>query len=192
MLLILASLFLAGQSWYEVSMSPNDEVVTLKSFDGFTAYAWLSPILLVCLAAVAVAVLLSGIGSRVILGFGFLVSCLVAFLVARSVTTQDLGGVTKELESATGIAATHGITGLQIQTTQFAFLSLSTLLAVAGYFLYTLLSHKTWAMKSSSRTPRNGVGKTNGQIKSAGSSSAGSSKPKPASNDSIAIWDEQR
>lgn len=192
MLLILASLILAGQSWYEISMSPNDEVATLKSFDGFTAYAWLSPILLVCLATVAVAALLSGLGSRVILGFGFLVSCLVAFLVARSVTTQDLGGVTKELESATGIAATHGITGLQIQTTQFAFLSLLAFCAVAGTFLIALLSQKTWALKSISGTPRNGKGQTNGQMKSAGSSSAGSSKPKPASNDSISIWDEQR
>lgn len=175
LLLILASFMYSGQTWYEVTMSPNDEIVLLKSFDGFTAYSWLSPILLVCLAAAAVSALISRNGSRIVLAFGFLISSLLLVLVLSAVFNQDLGGVAKQLEISTGIAATHGITGLGFHTTQFAYLSLALIFLVAATFLYCLITQKSWAIRATyarAQAPRK------------------SSRSEP--KDSIAIWDDQR
>jgi hypothetical protein len=187
LLVIVASFFLAGQPWYEVTMSPNDEELLLKSFDGFSAYGWLSPMLLVCLAAAAVAALINGLGSRLVLCFGFLVSTATAFLTANAVAVQDLTGVKQELESATGVAATHGISGLGIQSTQFAFLSSTSLCLVAAVYLYSLITQASWVITPSSVKAPN--------TKTSMASNSKPAKPirsKSTPKDSISIWDEQR
>ena len=186
-ILIIVAFILAGQSWFLVLMSPNDEIVTLKNFDGFTAYAWLSSMLLVCLATAAVASLLSGFSSRAVFGFGFLVSALMTFMVASSVIVQDLGGVSKELESATGIAATHGLSGLQIETSQAAYLSLISLGLVSAGFLYAMFTQKSWTSNSSRTKLKAAKSRPTGKGKS-----SSPAKAKQSPKDSIAIWDEQR
>ena len=56
-LLLVLSWIGPGQTWFEVSMSPNDESVLLKAFDGYTAFAFISPLLLVSSAGFGMAML---------------------------------------------------------------------------------------------------------------------------------------
>lgn len=181
---------LAGQPWYGVTMAPNDEVVTLQNFDGFTAYSWLSPMLLVCLAAVAVAALMTRYGAQITLSLGFLNAALITLLSANAISNQDLGGVSKQIESATGIAATHGIDGLQIQTLQSAYLSLFVFSLIALGFIYAVIVAPRWPIRPSSRT------RTSGSVKKSKldreRAKLNTSTSELATKDSISIWDEQR
>lgn len=175
LLLILCSFIVAGQTWYEVTVSPNDEIVVLKNFDGYTAYSWLSPMLLVCLATVSVAALISRTGSRIVLAVGLFTSCLLSVFGANAVFNRDLGGVAKQLESSTGIAASHGFSGLEIKTTLSAYLGLTLFLLATAVFLYCLIAQNSWAIRASVNRAQ---------------ASKKSSKSQP--KDSIAIWDHQR
>ena len=168
--LLLAAFFLAGQTWYLVSMSPNDEAITLRSFDGYSSYPWISPLLLVCLAALATSAISSG-GTRLTsLSVGIGSSFLLAVLSTISISTQDLSGVAKALETATGIAATHGVEGLAISTQPMA-------LACAGLFvgLGLLFAVAIWTSRS---WKANRVEPSRRAIKPV--------------KDSISLWDEQR
>ena len=95
--LLMAGFFLAGQTWYLVSMTPSDEAITLRGFDGYSSYPWISPLLLVCLAALATSAISSG-GTRITsLSVGIGSSFLLAVLSTISISTQDLSGVAKAL-----------------------------------------------------------------------------------------------
>lgn len=156
-------------------MSPNDEVVTLQLFDGFTSYSWISPILLVCLAAISVSALTAGLSRTISLSIGIVGSALLVFLGSSAVIGQNLSGVAKQIESATGIAATHGVTGLFVETTQLAYLSLGTFALMGLIFLVAAITHHRWP----SRIRKSG----NGMQKSFSESTP---------QDAISLWDEQR
>ena len=170
MLMLIGSFALAGQTWYLVSMSPNDETVTLKSFDGFTAHAWLSPLLLVCLAACGTSAISAATTRMASLLVGAISAISLALLSAVSISNQDLSGVSKELETATGIAATHGISGLDIVTEPIASLSIVVFGALGLVFVLTVLASRHWKVKVAKATRQTG---------------------RPI-KDSISLWDEQR
>ena len=169
-IVLLGCFLLAGQAWYLVSMSPNDEAITIRNFDGYSSYPWISPLLLVCLAAFATSAISSG-GTRLT---SFLVgtvsSLCLTFLSAISISTQDLSGVANEIEAATGIAATHGIAGIEISTQPFALGSCGAFMGLGILFALAFSVSRKWKVKvvqSSQRTL------------------------KPV-KDSISLWDEQR
>jgi len=170
LLMLIGSFALAGQAWYLVSMSPNDDTVTLKSFDGFSAYAWLSPLLLVCLAAMATSAISIGSIRVVSLFSGAASAFTLTLLAGLAISTQDLAGVTRELETATGIAATHGLNGLTITTQPFALLSIGTFALTCMVFILTVFTSKNWASRAS--TP--------------------SRSSQVQTKDTISLWDEQR
>jgi hypothetical protein len=170
LLMLTGSFALAGQTWYLVSMSPNDETVTLKSFDGYSAYAWISPLLLVCLAAMATSAISAAVTRLVSLWVGAVSSIALTLLSAYSISRQDLSGVAKELETATGIAATHGITGLDIATQPLAPASIGGFTFLSLLFLVAIFASRHWKAKEVKATRQAG---------------------RPV-KDSISLWDEQR
>ncbi len=169
-LMLIGSFALAGQTWYLVSMSPNEATVTLKSFDGFSAYAWVSPLLLVCLAAMGTSAISASATRMASLCAGALSSIALTLLSAFSISRQDLSGVSKELETATGIAATHGLTGLDIVTQPMALLSIGVFGALGVVFGLTIFASRHWKSKTARPTRQPG---------------------RPV-KDSISLWDEQR
>jgi hypothetical protein len=173
-LLLIGSLALAGQDWYLVSMSPGDEAVTLKNFDGYSSYPWMSPLLLVCLAALATSAISSGATRITSLSVGAVGSAAVTLLSALSISRQDLSGVASELEAATGIAASHGVEGglegLDIAIQPLAGISVSLFVAMGLLFALAAFTSRNWKAK-----PTQPSGRT--------------SKP---TKDPISLWDEQR
>lgn len=170
-LFLIGAFIATGQTWYQVSMSPNGETVTLQTFDGYTAYSWASPLLLVCLAALAVALLTSGRARAAIFSVGSLSAISLLALSAVSVANQDLAGVAKQLETATGIAATHGIQGLET-TSQPAALICIVLYGLIGLvFAISALTQHRWVARPKA---------------------SGSSKKAAELKDAISLWDEQR
>lgn len=169
-LMLIGSFSLAGQTWYLVSMSPNDETVTLKSFDGYSTYAWVSPLLLVCLAAMATSAISVAATRMASLMVGAVGSIALTLLSALSISRQDLSGVSKELETATGIAATHGITGLDIATQPLAPLSIGVFGVLSLVFVLAIFASRHWKAKVAKPTRQAGR----------------------KVRDSISLWDEQR
>jgi hypothetical protein len=170
LLILIGSFALAGQTWYLVSMSPNDETVTLKSFDGYSAYAWVSPLLLVCLAAMATSAISTAATRVASLWVGAVSSIALTLLSVFSISRQDLSGVAKELETATGIAATHGITGLDIATQPLAPASIGVFVVLSLVFLVAVFASRHWKAKAVIATRQAGR----------------------QGKDSISLWDEQR
>lgn len=169
-LLLIGSFALSSQTWYLVSMSPNDESVTLKSFDGYATYAWIAPLLLVCLAAMATSAITSAATRLVSLWVGALSSLTLTLLSGVSISRQDLRGVAQELETATGIAANHGINGVEIATQPLGLVSFGVFGFLFLFFGLAIFACSHW------------------QAKVAKPIRQGGRKPK----DSIALWDEQR
>ena len=169
-LMLTGSFALAGQPWYLVTMSPNEETVTLKDFDGYSAYAWISPLLLVCLAAMVTAAISAGAARTVSLWVGVLSSAALTLFSALSISQQDLSGVSKEIENATGIAATHGVTGLEIATQPLAPATVGVFGLLCLVFGLVIFSSRNWKVSPVKATRQS------------------HRKPK----DSISLWDEQR
>jgi hypothetical protein len=168
-LMLIGSFALASQTWYLVSMSPNDATVTLKSFDGYSAYAWVSPLLMVCLAAMVTSAISTAATRMASLWAGGLSSIALTLLSAFSISRQDLSGVSKEIETATGIAATHGISGLDIVTQPMALLSIGVFGALGLVFGLAIFASRHWKSKIARPTRQPG---------------------RPV-KDSISLWDEQ-
>ena len=173
-LVMVGAFSLAGQNWYLVSMSPGDEAVTLRNFDGYSSYPWMSPLLLVCLAALATSAISSGATRVTSLSVGAVSSVALTLLSALSISRQDLSGVASELEAATGIAASHGIVGglegLDIATQPLAGISVGFFVALVLLFALAAITSGNWKAKPTQPTGR-------------------TSKP---AKDPISLWDEQR
>ena len=169
-LMLIGSFAVAGQTWYLVTMSPNDETVTLKNFDGYSTYAWISPLLLVCLAAMATSAISTGATRISSLWVGALGSATLTTLSALSIAKQDLSGVAKELEAATGIAVTHGISGLDTMSQPMAPVSIGVFSVLCLAFVLAVFASKKWKTRAAKPNRQNAR----------------------AAKDSISLWDEQR
>lgn len=167
----VASWILSGQSWYQVSMAPDGESLVLQTFDGFTSYSFISALLLVALAGIAVAMLSNNFTRTAALLFSSLAGVCLAVLGITSVLSTNLAGITKQIESATGIAATHGLSGVQTNTLFYAYLANASFVALALATLATAWFSRNWVHRL--RSPQENR-----------------SGPKPT--DPISLWDEQR
>lgn len=168
----------AGQTWFEIKMKPSDDFVVLREFDGFSTFSWISPLLWVSLAATLVTLLVSKVGRTISLSVALLSSLALVSMAALGIVSQDLSGVSRELEQATGIAANHGIiggiAGLQISTTLAAFFGLTSFLLIGVIAGVALLDSQGWGPA---------------RLKPA----AGARAPKETRpGDSISLWDQQR
>lgn len=168
--MILAFVF-SGQGWFTVSMNPNDAAVILKTFDGYTTYAYLSPLLLVCLAGIAIASISNGTTRLVSFLLGGLASAALVLLSIVNVANQNLSGVAKQIESATGIAATHGIKDLTVEVSNFSSISIASYALLSVAFVWSVVASRHWKAVVKAQA-------SNSTIKSA--------------KDPISLWDEQR
>lgn len=167
---LISGFVIAGQDWFLVSMTPNEAAVNLKSFDGYTAYSWVSPMLLVCLAALGTSAISAGAARFISLLVGSISSFALTALAGMSVLNLDLSGVADEIETSTGIAATHGISGLDVTIAPMAPAAIAFFAVLGIVFLAASLSQRDWV--ENSRTA----------VK----------KPGKKAIDSISLWDQQR
>jgi hypothetical protein len=171
LLLQVAAWILSGQGWYEVSMAPDGESLVLQTFDGFTSYSFISALLLVALAGTAVAMLSGKLTRTVALVFSAFAGVFLAVLGITSVLSTNLAGITNQIESATGIAATHGLSGVETNTLFYAYLAIATFVALALTTLAAAWFSRNWVNRLSSPQKNRSRSKL---------------------TDPISLWDEQR
>lgn len=171
LLLQVVAWLLSGQSWYQVSMAPDGESLVLQTFDGFTSYSFISALLLVALSGIAVALLSSKLARTVALLFSSFASICLAVFGTSNVLSTNLAGVSKQIESATGIAATHGLKGVETNTLIYAYLANASFVALAIATLAAAWFSRNWISRA--KSPQKNP-----------------SRSKPT--DPISLWDEQR
>jgi hypothetical protein len=161
-----------SQTWFTLAMTPNGETVELKSFDGFTTYAFISPFLVLSGAAAFTFLFLPGVARLVIGSIASLFTAALLALVTLGVANSDISALSSEIEAATGIATAHGLN--QIETT----VNSSASLAVGAIALLLIIQvGVTFASKSwPARLARTELPRT----------------VTSDENDTISIWDSQR
>jgi TM2 domain-containing membrane protein YozV len=161
-----------SQTWFTLAMAPNGETVELKSFDGFTTYAFISPFLVLSGAAAFTFLFLPGVARLVIGSIASLFTAALLALVTLGVAKSDISALSSEIEAATGIATAHGLK--QIETT----VSSSASLAIVAIALLLIIQvGVTFASKSwPARVARTELPRT----------------VTSDENDTISIWDSQR
>ena len=167
----IASWIASSQNWYQVSMTPNDETVVLQSFDGFTVNSYTGPILSVTLAALAASLLTTKTARTITLWIGGFFSLALSALSGLGLSQQNLSGVATQIESATGIAATHGLTEVTITNLTAAPIGVGVFAVLGGFFAWSAISSSRWATKKSNQAI-----KTRTKIPT----------------DAISLWDQQR
>ncbi len=168
---LVAGFILSGQTWYQVAMRPDQSVVVLKNFDGYSTYPWISPLLLVALAAFSLASLMKAKARGVVFSIGSLFSLVLLSLTTIAVATQDLRNVQGLLEEATGVAASHGLDSFEISVVPAAQLSLLCFAMIALSFFLAAIEQAKWVTSQPQQSPKKASGRA---------------------TDSISLWDEQR
>jgi ABC-type branched-subunit amino acid transport system permease subunit len=152
-------------------MRPDQSAVVLKNFDGYSTYPWISPLLLVALAAFSLASLLKAKARGIVFAIGSLFSIVLLSLTTISVATQDLRNVQSLLEETTGIAASHGLDSFEISVGPAAQLSLFCFALMASSFFLAAIAQAKWVKSQSPQSTKRASGRA---------------------IDSISLWDQQR
>lgn len=173
---VLATLtyIFASQDWFTLSMSPNGETVQLASYDGLTAYGNLSPILMLNLAAILAVAYVGSLGRKITACLLLALNVTLVVATFISVQSQDISGLSKQVEQMTGIAAAHGIKDVTVVTGWATTGFLITLALEVLLIFFILASERNWP-KRPAKTERV-------------SKETRTTEPK----DSIGIWDSQR
>ena len=143
-LLLGASYILAAQPWFLVTMTPNQNEVVLRSFDGLSVSPSTSALLLVSFAGIASSLLTSGLARSISFSISALSQFLLATLAIVLITSKDLSAVANEIETATGIAANHGLKDVAIATQPLAFVSLAIFLLLGAVLGVTAVLSRSW------------------------------------------------
>lgn len=162
----------ASQTWFQLSMSPNGDAVTISEFDGFTTYSFISAVLLASLAAVFVISFVGTLARKIISILALVLSGAGLALLISRVATSDISGLSSQIEKATGIAANHGIKNVDVVTTIWSQLGIASFVLLSVATLLVLLTERNWPAR---------VAKIERQ----------QSKAK-APTDNISLWDSQR
>lgn len=173
-LILLANYIAAAQPWYSLEMAPNGTTVELGRYDGFTAYAFLSPILLVCLAALFASAFIGGVGRKIAGLAALSVSALGVALLTPRILGADVSGLASQIEKLTGIAATHGIKDLDVLVLSWAWISLALLLLLIAVQAAFMIVERNWPKRL------------------AKSDRYQTSQTAKDDNDTIGLWDSQR
>lgn len=173
-LLVISAMIAAGQPWFSISVGGSSEPLQVKSYDGYTAYSFLMPLLLVVATAIVVSSFVSVKARYFTLGLATLANIFLTFSLALNLKEQRITGLSKQLEAATGIAVTHGLDGVGVLTEPAAWVSLYLCGAITLALLASLFTQRTWRVKPKLNEPAK-VGAT-----------------KIKKDDSISLWDSQR
>lgn len=169
--LYTVSLILSSQTWFEISMDPGETSVVLLEFSGVQAFPYITAIATLALATLVIASLLPKIGRISMISLSSFATLTGALLVFLGIRDQDLRNLAKDIETATGIAAAHGLSEFQISTLPVAGLSCLALLGSGVYLAAIAYLSRNWQKK---RTP----------------ASRATAFKKPS--DAISLWDQQR
>ncbi len=176
----LLSILLLTQTWYTISMAPNGHSVTLGDYAGSDANPSAMPTLLFVAVALLVVGFTAGVGRVIALTAALLGSLGATMLTAIATLTKNISALDASLDRLTGIAQTHGISGLTTTQSAWAWAWLGCQLLETLLLLVTLWWQRSWT-----------VGKSAGSVEVAG-------KPKTATRkaavkkSAIELWDEQR
>ncbi|WP_296631684.1 Trp biosynthesis-associated membrane protein [Rhodoluna sp.] len=167
-----AATIAASQTWFQLSMSPNGDAVTISEFDGFTSYSFISAVLLASLAAAFVISFVGTLARKIIASFALLLSVAGLALLISRVSTSDISGLSVQIEKATGIAANHGIKNVDVVTTFWAQVGIAGFVLLVLATAIVLLTERHWPARVAKIERRQSVAK--------------------APTDSISLWDSQR
>ena len=169
----LLALLLLTQSWFEISMSPNGETVSLGSFDGATTYAVAMPLALFALAAILVALITSRIAQLIVIGLSALSSLASLALLAPAIFSKNIASLDTQLARLTGIANTHGISDLSIGTTFAPFAWLLVEVVASVWLAAALIWQRNWPVVDKTAAP------------------TGKATKKQTDGSTISLWDNQ-
>lgn len=169
---ILLAVIASGQTWFTLEMKPADTVVTIQSFDGFTTFGYISPVLMLA-ACQGLIFFFSGPVARSWIGWAsVLTSALLTVALAFDVLSQNIANLGPAIENATGIAATHGIDGVTVVTEIGGYLAILSLALLVAVQATATVTSRTWPARKA-RTERAVV-------------------KEGAATDTISMWDSQR
>lgn len=169
---ILLVAIACSQTWYTLEMSPDGNSVELKSFDGFATYLFISPFLMLSAASVFTFMFLSRLPRLIIGALSSVFTALLLALVSFRVASADVSSLSREIEAATGIAATHGLDQIDTSVTSSAYWAIASIVLLLAIQTAATISSLTWPKKKA---------RTELSISSEAESS-----------DTISIWDSQR
>jgi uncharacterized membrane protein (TIGR02234 family) len=169
----LLALLLLTQSWFDISMAPNGEPVSLGSFDGATTYAVAMPLSLFALAAILVALITSRATQLIVIGLSMVSVFAAIMLLAPAIFSKNIASLDTQLARLTGIANTHGISDLTIGTTYAPIAWLLVQLLTGLWLAAALIWQRRWPVAD----------KTTPVDKSTKQKTDGST---------ISLWDNQR
>jgi uncharacterized membrane protein (TIGR02234 family) len=174
----LASLGLAwisaSQTWFTIEMFPDGKTVELQQFDGVTTYPFLTAIFIASAASLFASLFVQSLARKIVGAIAGLISVGAIWLIATKVAGQDLSGISKQLETLTGIAANHGAGDYEVLASAWPWVTLATMSLQLGVIAVFLVVESRWP-KRAQKIER--------------SSAATRSEDE---QDSIGIWDSQR
>lgn len=156
-------------------MQPDESAVVLKDFDGYSTYPWISPLLLVALAAFSLASLMKAKARGVVFSLGFLFSIVLLSLTLIALASQDLRNIQLQLEEATGIATSHNLDTFEITVRPAAQLAVICFALMGAFFFLAALAQGKWVKTQTKQSKSTANGSTTG-----------------GAPDAISLWDEQR
>jgi hypothetical protein len=150
-------------------MQVNGKQTVLGDFQGSQSYAVAMPVTLFLLAATLVSLLTGRKASRIVLVNESLVTTALAVWLGIQVTLANVAELDPQLERLTGIAKTHGVSGIDVTSGVNPWFWIATQLLAVGFCGFLASRSKGWQRPS---TATKGEGN------------------KPAS--AIDLWDSQR
>jgi uncharacterized membrane protein (TIGR02234 family) len=164
----------ASQTWFTVEMFPDGKTVELQQFDGVTTYPFVTAIFISSAAGLLAALFVQSIARKIVGGLSALIAAGAIWLIATKVANQDLSGISKQLETLTGIAANHGAGDYKVLASAWPWVTVTTISLHLGVIAIFLVAESNWPQRAQ-KIER----------------SAANIRPEDE-QDSIGIWDAQR
>ena len=172
----LLALVLLNQTWFSVSMAPNGSVVSLGDFDGATTYPVSMPIALLIIASTLVAAISTSVTRRIALAVGAVGSIAAVAIVTPQMAAKSIAALDQQLDRLTGIANTHGITELNINSAAVAWVWAVAMLANSVWMAASIFWSGKWQQRDRAQSKVQGKNR----------------KVQAEAVSPIELWDDQR
>jgi uncharacterized membrane protein (TIGR02234 family) len=116
----------------------------LGEFDGATTYPIAMPVMLFIAAATLVSFIIHGLAKRFVFGLIGLAGLSSAAWISSLVATRNIVALDPQLERLTGIAKTHGVADLQVNTTFFPWVWVTVTGFLAFAAIYLAITKSSW------------------------------------------------
>jgi hypothetical protein len=179
----LLSILLLTQTWYSISMAPNGHSVVLGDYAGSDANPSAMPTLLFVAVALLVVGFTTGVGRIIAIVAALLGSAGALVLTGVATLTRNISALDSSLDRLTGIAQTHGISGLTTTQSAYAWAWLASQLLISLLLVASLWWQRNWVP---------GQTRAKAGAEADAKLGAGSRKKPAAKKSAIELWDEQR